>query len=31
MSSSHSEPSDLVIIGSGSGETGSLKSLAQKL
>lgn len=30
ISSPHSKPGDLVIIGSGSGETGSLKSLAQK-
>jgi 6-phospho-3-hexuloisomerase len=30
ISSPHTKPGDLVIIGSGSGETGSLKSLAQK-
>lgn len=30
ISSPHSKPGDLLIIGSGSGETGSLKSLAQK-
>lgn len=30
ISSPHSMPGDLVIIGSGSGETGSLVSLAQK-
>ncbi|HIH0446219.1 TPA: 6-phospho-3-hexuloisomerase [Vibrio cholerae] len=30
ISSPHSKPGDLVIIGSGSGETGSLVSLAQK-
>lgn len=30
ISSPHTKPGDLVIIGSGSGETGSLVSLAQK-
>lgn len=30
ISSPHTQPGDLVIIGSGSGETGSLVSLAQK-
>lgn len=30
ISSPHSKPGDLLIIGSGSGETSSLKSLAQK-
>lgn len=30
ISSPHTQPGDLVIIGSGSGETTSLKSLAQK-
>ncbi|WP_158782834.1 6-phospho-3-hexuloisomerase [Pantoea sp. BAV 3049] len=30
ISSPHSRPGDLLIIGSGSGETSSLKSLAQK-
>lgn len=30
ISSPHTKPGDLLIIGSGSGETGSLKSLAKK-
>ncbi|KHJ65688.1 6-phospho 3-hexuloisomerase [Pantoea rodasii] len=30
ISSPHTKPGDLLIIGSGSGETGSLKTLAQK-
>ena len=30
ISSPHTQPGDLLIIGSGSGETTSLKSLAQK-
>lgn len=30
ISSPHSKPGDLLVIGSGSGETSSLKSLAQK-